>query len=209
VPRSPRIELPNGLYHVNAGAVDGRQLIRDELDWTMFLSLLEEAAGRGWLIHAYCALYTHYHLALTTPSADLSEGMWRINIRYARWFNARYGLRGHVFSDRYDARLVRDESHALEVSRYVPLQPVAAGICRKPEDWPWSSYRALLGLAPMPPFLRPARLLDMFGQGSLALRLFRRFVEDGQARLAQVPGTRGDANTRYLRTGRPAAQRAG
>jgi hypothetical protein len=125
--------------------------------------------------------------------------MWRINLRYARWFNRRYRLRGHVFGGRYHARLVADAPHGLEVSRYIPLNPVAAGLCSRPEEWPWSSYAATIGLVPVPSFLRPGVMLEQFGDEPLARRRYRQFVEDGLTRLSQVPGTGETAGTRYRR----------
>ena len=34
--------------------------------------------------------------------------------------------------------------YLLELARYVVLNPERAGICDLPEDWPWSSYQAML-----------------------------------------------------------------
>jgi hypothetical protein len=37
--------------------------------------------------------------------------------------------------------------------RYVALNPVRAGLCNDPAEWPWGSYRALAGLERPPDFL--------------------------------------------------------
>jgi len=43
---------------------------------------------------------------------------------------------------------VRGEPHLLATARYIELNPVAAGLCTAPEDWPWTEttdeLRALL-----------------------------------------------------------------
>jgi putative transposase len=76
--------------------------------------------------------------------------------------------------------LVETEQHALEAHRYIALNPVAAGIVARPEDWRWSSYRALLGLAPAPTFLDTAAALLFFGATPDAGRArLRQFVQDG------------------------------
>jgi hypothetical protein len=45
----------------------------------------------------------------------------------------------------------------------VDLNPVRAGLCRDPAEWPWSSYRALAGLEPVPPFLSASRVWELLG----------------------------------------------
>jgi len=50
--------------------------------------------------------------------------------------------------------IVEDEDQLYRAFRYIALNPVEAGLCRAPGDWPWSSYAALVGDA------RPLRLLD-------------------------------------------------
>jgi putative transposase len=59
------------------------------------------------------------------------------------------------------------------------LNPVRAGLCRCASDWPWSSYRALAGLAPRPPFLSLEPFVDEFGPDPRSARdRVRAFVED-------------------------------
>jgi hypothetical protein len=108
--------------------------------------------------------------------------MWRVNIGFARWFNNRYGTKGHVFDRRYGARLIAGDEHLQEVVRYIALNPVEAGCCDLPEQWPWSSYAGVLGLAPRPPIVDVEELLSHFGDAEDARARLRAFVEDGLAR---------------------------
>jgi putative transposase len=136
-------------------------------------------AERDWVCGAYCLLTTHYHLLIRTPEADLASGMQEINSCYGREFNRRYGLEGHVFFRRYHSVMIEREGHLLELGRYVPTNPVRAGLCPRAEDWPWSSYPAHLGLCPPAPFLSPGWLLELFGRDPRSARArYRAFVED-------------------------------
>jgi putative transposase len=45
------------------------------------------------------------------------------------------------------------DAYLLALCRYVERNPVAAGIVAQPQDWPWSSCRAHLGLEGTPPWL--------------------------------------------------------
>jgi putative transposase len=76
----------------------------------------------------------------------------------------------------------------LEACRYVVLNPVRAGLCAHPEEWPWSSYRATAGLEPRPAFLADSELLRRFAPSLRdARRLYVDFVAEGIAELAAPP----------------------
>lgn len=145
-----------------------------------FLRLLEGVVGRlQWRCRSYCVLGTHYHLLVETPEANLDRGMQRLNSQYAQWFNWRHERRGHLVADRYYSALIERESHAIEVVRYIARNPIRAGLCRSPEEWPWSSYAATIGLVPSPPFLAAEELVSWFSpKRGAGIRRLRAFVED-------------------------------
>lgn len=68
-----------------------------------------------------------------------------------------------MFQGRFKAIIVQRESYLLELARYVVLNPVRAGMCATPEQWPWSSYRAMVGQAHRPNWLHTEWLLAQFG----------------------------------------------
>jgi len=60
------------------------------------------------------------------------------------------------------------------------LNPIRAGLCRAPEAWRWSSYRACVGLEFAPDYLAADHLLRCFGASPAAARhAYRTFVHDG------------------------------
>jgi len=89
--------------------------------------------------------------------------MHRLLGRYAQRFNKRHGRRGHLFENRFKNILVEKESYALELSRYIALNPVRAHMVERPEQWRWSSYAARAGFAPVPDWLSIEPLLSQFG----------------------------------------------
>jgi REP element-mobilizing transposase RayT len=144
--RAPRTSLPDGYFHVYARGARGRELFCDDEDRAVFLRLLaREEPRQHWLCHAFTLLSTHYHLVLETTRKSLSAGAHRLNGRYARHFNGRHGLFGHVFSDRFSARSIEREEHLFDACEYVILNPVKAGLCERVEEWPWSYSRFGLG----------------------------------------------------------------
>jgi len=164
VSRPLRLDLTGAIHHVTVRGNARECVFRDENDRTRWQETLERTVERfGWLVLAYCQMGNHYHLLVETPRPTLSRGMRQLNGVYAQWFNRRHSRVGHLFQARFHASLVERDEHLLAVAAYIPLNPVRAGLCGKPEDWRWSSYRATIGLEP-PGFLASDVLLSFFGE---------------------------------------------
>jgi putative transposase len=169
MPRAPRLELPGGMYHLGTRGNRRCPIFLDDEDRVRFLQLLERVVKRSnWTCHAYCLMTNHYHLLIELHEPSLADGMQMLNGRYARNFNEKYGLRGHLFEKRYYDELIDDDVHLLQLSRYIVQNPVRAAICERAGDWQWSSYAAMVGRAPAAPFLTVEALLGMFGRSSAA-----------------------------------------
>lgn len=189
MPQPPRLQAPDVLYHLNTRGVDRRPIFLDDDDRRFFLRLLARVVRLdGFVVHAYCLMTNHVHLLVETPNANLAHGMQRLLSHYAREHNARVARSGHLFERRYFDRLVETEEHLLSTSRYIVRNPVEAGLCAQPADWPWSSYRATAGLRPRPRFLATERILTALDhRPAVARRLYRAFVCDGsEARRGKI-----------------------
>lgn len=115
---------------------------------------------------------------MTTPDPNLDRGLKHLNGVYAQGFNHRHGRVGHLVQDRYHAAIIEREAHLLESIRYIALNPVRAGLCRRPELWPWSSYPTVLGLADVP-FVTTGEVLRLFGRTvESARRRLRDYVNE-------------------------------
>jgi putative transposase len=140
--RIPRSALPDGFFHLYCRGVAAGVAFPSGEDRTEFFRLLGRSARRQrWQLHAACVLSTHYHLVLEARVAALSEGVHQLNWRYARYFNERYERFGHVFAERFQARVLDGEERVFETCAYVLLNPVKARLCERVEDWPWSYSR--------------------------------------------------------------------
>jgi REP element-mobilizing transposase RayT len=114
-------------------------LFENDLDRIDFMQLLRTTIRRyDWRSYAHCLMSTHYHLVLQVSREQLSDGMRKLNGDYARRFNKRHGARGHLFEERYSSWVIEDEDHLHAAVDYVRDNPVRAGLCERPEDWPWS-----------------------------------------------------------------------
>lgn len=117
---------------------------------------------------------------IETIEGNLSQGMRQLNGVYTQTFNRRHGRVGHVYQGRYKAILVERETYLLELSRYVVLNPVRAGMVKQVDDWPWSSYLGMIRKADAPDWLETDWLLSHFSkQRKRAIAKYIDFVRDG------------------------------
>lgn len=144
MPRPPRFQPPGGTFHVTSRGNRRQAIYRDDLDRELFLGLFNRVVRlRRWQYLAYCLMTNHFHLVIETPEESLSTGMHQLNGRYARKFNERHTLDGHLFEGRFRSTLVETDDQLDDTLRYVAFNPVRAGLCKHPADWPWSSFRGV------------------------------------------------------------------
>lgn len=163
--RPLRIDVEDGLYHVTSRGWERRPIVRDDRDRKRWLDLLERVATRcGWRVFAWALMRNHHHLYLRTPQPNLSAGMHDLNSGYASGFNRRWRRCGSLFQGRFKAVLVEDQSHAVELSRYVHLNPVRASVVERPEEYAWSSYPDYLAMRRAPAWLDWETVLGELGK---------------------------------------------
>jgi len=178
MPRGPRLQFPGGVYHVICRGNNRECIFRDDADRQRYLKLLRGYRDR-WsaVIHAYVLMPNHVHLLIETPTRPLSEFMRGLNTAYTMGFNRRYRRVGHVFQGRYKSYVVEKDAYLLELTRYIHLNPVRAGLVDRPERYPWSSYREFIGRAATPHVSRPGTALGQLGSArSRACHVYSKFV---------------------------------
>ncbi|MEO6800164.1 MAG: transposase [Rhodanobacter sp.] len=179
--RPLRVEFAGALYHVMARGDTRAAIFRDDEDRQGFCGGLARVCDRfRWRLWRYCLMDNHYHPLVETLVPTLSRGMREVNGVYTQAFNRRHGRVGHVLQGRYKAVLVDKDSYLLELSRYIVLNPVRARLCPTAADWPWSSYRAVMGKAAASDMLAVTETLSLFAEDrGVARRAFARFVAAG------------------------------
>ena len=179
--RPLRLQFPGSIWHLTARGNERKDIVRDDADAELVIELLGQTVERfHWILFQYVVMTNHYHLVLELTEETLSSGMKWLNGRYAQTFNRRYARAGHLFQGRFHARLIEKESYLQEVLRYVVLNPVRAGMVSRPEEYRWSSHRALAGLCPPPPWLSAGNALSSFAPHPQIARIYyTRFVDEG------------------------------
>ena len=166
-----------------------RPIVRDDIDRRHRLEWLERTVvGYGWRLHAFVLMSNHDHLFVETPEANLSAGMQFLNGSYTSYFNWRHRRAGHLFQGRFKAQLVEEEGHYTEVSRYIHLNPVRAGVVDRPERWSWSSYPGYHRANRMLGWATYDRVMNEFGGNAAQARVaYRAFVREGVDRPIPSP----------------------
>jgi REP element-mobilizing transposase RayT len=151
-----------GIYHLATRSSTPDFLFRDSADRVSLIGQLERITlDTDWTCVAACLMGTHYHLLVDADENVLPDAMKRINWAYATNHNKRHDRRGHRVGGRYRSVTVADEDHLLRCYRYIAWNPVEAGLCPSPEDWPWSSYGTTIGLPGPFPFVDATLVLDV------------------------------------------------
>jgi putative transposase len=164
MPRELRQDYPGAMHHITTRGVARCTVAADAVDFRRGLTLLERAVTRFELrCHAWSFLPNHSHLLVTSRLGNISDAMQWFGTCTAQAFNQRYERSGHLYQGRFGSRIVKSDTHFLELARYLPLNPVRAGLCETPQAWPWSSYAATTGFEKKPPFLDARDLLETFG----------------------------------------------
>ena len=151
MPRFRRLVVPGFPHHVTQRGVRRQRTFFEADDYRNYLRMaIKLIAAADLDIWAYCLMPNHIHaIAVPHNRCALSKFFGQLHRAYATATNKKNDWKGHLWQERFYS-VVMDESHTTSAIRYVERNPVRAGLCAQPQDWPWSSARAHLGLTTDP-----------------------------------------------------------
>jgi putative transposase len=189
MPRMARLVVPTIPHHITQRGVRRQQTFFSDDDYRLYRSLLRDwCAKAATEIWGWCLMPNHVHLILVPSHVDgLRAALGETHRRYTRFINLREDWRGHLWQERF-ASVPMDERHLQAAWRYVELNPVRAGLVKRPEDWMWSSARAhlfgdddgLTALAPAAGRIADWRSYLDQGLGDEDLNAIRQGEKDGR-----------------------------
>lgn len=143
MPRIPRTDLKASLSHVMVQGIRKEYIFNNPKDIQRYLDIMEKLNECYSVeIIAYCVMNNHVHMLIKADnSEELSKYMQKLCMKYARYYNDKYDRVGYVFRNRYKAEAIMNEKHMYNCIKYIYSNPVIAGICSNPQDYPYSNYK--------------------------------------------------------------------
>ena len=151
MPRMARLVVPGYPHHVTQRGNRRQCTFFEKADYQAYVSLLSTLKAKAGVdIWAYCLMPNHIHVVAVPRRRDSLAKLFGVaHHRYARLVNRVHGWQGHLWQERFHSAPM-DDPHLMATVRYIELNPVRARLCRRAEEWRWSSVRAHLNNAPDP-----------------------------------------------------------
>ncbi len=113
---------------------------------TCLLAALDHTRQRfGLRVYGFVVMPEHVHLLVSEPErGTLARALQSLKIasaRLTRSLRTYEGQTAALWQKRYYDRYLRDYEEFSRTLRYIHRNPVRRGLCARPEDWPWSSFR--------------------------------------------------------------------
>jgi REP element-mobilizing transposase RayT len=175
--------IPGSVFHIFNQAVGEEWLFRESDNYRYFLYLASKHLPDVAHMYAYVLLPNHFHFLLqikdvsklsalyikTKNSPPPEETDWSKFVMqrfsnffnaYAKAYNKKYDRKGALFVDYVKRSQILEEDHFFQCLHYVHFNAVHHGLCKKIEDWPWSSYHSYM--SPLKSALSKATILKKF-----------------------------------------------
>jgi putative transposase len=144
MPRFPRIHLEDAVYSIQMEGPSEEPIYRDSEDYEKYLSILSQAKKEfSFKLFSYALLPDRIHL-LVEPQEEhpVSQIMQKITPNYTKYYNSKYGRKGHLFPKRFRSIYAERNAYLPKLTRYVHLLPERAGLAASFREYPYSSYAA-------------------------------------------------------------------
>ena len=143
--RLARVVVPGYPHHITQRGNRRQQTFFCDEDYQEYIALMSEWCSRlGVSIWFYCLMPNHVHLIAVPESQDgLRRAIGEAHRRFTRRINFREGWRGHLWQGRFSS-FVMDNKYLMKAVRYAAMNPVKAGLVKRPEQYRWSSASAYL-----------------------------------------------------------------
>lgn len=149
MPRQSRLDAPEALHHIMGRGIERTTLFRTDQDRGDFLSRVAELCLDGDLrVYAWALMPNHFHLLTRTGRQPISKSMRKLLTGYVVNFNLRHKRHGYLFQNRYKSILCEDDPYLVELTRYIHLNPLRAGIVRNMRglnEYHWAGHSAIMG----------------------------------------------------------------
>ena len=194
MPRQARLDAPGTLHHVMGRGIEAIRIFKSKKDREDFLARLEDLCRDDALaVYAWALMPNHFHLLVRTGPQSLGKSMRRLLTGYAINFNLRHKRQGHLFQNRYKSIVCQEDSYLLELTRYIHLNPLRAGLVsdlKALHDYPWTGHSSLMNRINRP-WQQTDTLRSYFSDAKhKAIKQYEKYIQAGipQGRRPELVG---------------------
>ena len=160
----PRRETPfisDRYYHIYNRGNNRQAIFFQPENYLYFLRGIEKYICPVAKMVVYCLMPTHYHMLVRVKTSEVlaqtqtsevsetsevfSRAMQKFLISYTKAINKRFARVGALFQGQFQAKLVMQYGHLLNLCVYIHANPVKDGLAADPADWVYSNYLEWLG----------------------------------------------------------------
>jgi REP element-mobilizing transposase RayT len=122
----------------------GESIYKDAEDYQKYSSILSQAKQEfGFKLFSYALLPDRIHLLIEpTEEHSVSQIMQKITPNYTKYYNSKYGRKGHLFPKRFRSVYVERTAYLPKLTRFIHLLPERNGVAASFRDYPYTSYAA-------------------------------------------------------------------
>lgn len=149
MPRQARLDTPGALHHVMGRGIDKIKIFVNENDRNDFIRRIANlSSDDAFQVYAWALMGNHFHLLFRTGKQSLSDSMRKLLTGYVVNFNRKHDRTGHLFQNRYKSILCEEDPYLLELTRYIHLNPLRAGVVeslKELREYPWCGHSTITG----------------------------------------------------------------
>ena len=152
-------------YHIYNRTNNNELLFREDENYLFFLGKYKQYLNNFVDTYAYCLMPTHFHLLIRIKEKETETGLITLAfknffISYAKSFNEKYSRKGSLFQPKFKKKSIDKEDYLTRVIFYIHANPIVGKCCERIEDWPYSSYNAIISESPTT--IKRKEVLDWF-----------------------------------------------
>lgn len=116
--------------------------------WNIFCEELSDTVEKHNLkIHSFVLMTNHFHLIASTPDANISQCMHHFVGRSSRRLTRQGNRINETFAGRHYKCILHHHNYYLNAYKYNYRNPISAGICKRVQDYPFSTLPSVTGLS--------------------------------------------------------------
>lgn len=145
----------HGTYFVTSNTNGKRRLLQSERSAKLLIEvLLDYRAQRKYWLHEFVIMADHFHLLITSrENVTLERAIQFIKGGYSYRFRKHFGGLHEIWQTSFHDHRVRNYAEYDTFRAYIFENPVKRGLCKSPEEYPYSSIK--LTLDEVPQWLKP------------------------------------------------------